>query len=85
MFNSTRIKLDNEGKYVIIIELGTVAITRNGQPWLNSKSREGLPGSKAWIAAAYKIEALENKIAELEAALRIPSARIDETNTSSNK
>ena len=50
---------------------GRVAITRNGQPWLEGH----FEGSGAWIAAAGRIEQLEERVAQLEAHIEDNASR----------
>lgn len=50
------VALDDERKYRLQLERGEVRVLRYGTPWLKNPE-----GSKAWIAAADRIEELENR------------------------
>lgn len=68
---SERIDLEN-GKYTVVIDGGHIQILRNGEPWVGQEPG-GFIASKAWIAAAYELQELRDKVAKLQDATRVIS------------
>ena len=73
---SERIDLEN-GKYTVVIDGGHIQILRNGEPWVGQEPG-GFIASKAWIAAAYELQELRDKVAKLEQPRAISPEELEE-------
>ena len=73
---SERIDIEN-GKYTVVIDGGHIQILRNGEPWVGQEPG-GFIASKAWIAAAYELQELRDKVAKLEQPRAISPEELEE-------